>query len=66
VVEVTLRLERVKDQDLAKCLETEGKIDLYGIYFDTDKATLRPESAQMLDQVLTMLKDRPELRDLTR
>jgi outer membrane protein OmpA-like peptidoglycan-associated protein len=62
VVEIMLRLERVKHQDLARRLETEGKIDLYGIYFDTDKATLRPESAQVLEQVLTMLKDQPELR----
>jgi len=61
VVEITLRLERVKD-DLAERLENEGKVDLYGIYFDTDKATLKPESEGTLNQVLSLLKSKPDLR----
>lgn len=60
-VELTLRLERVKD-DLAERLENEGKVDLYGIYFDTDKATLKPESEATLNQVLALLKGKPDLR----
>lgn len=60
-VEITLRLERVKD-DLADRLENEGKVDLYGIYFDTDKATLKSESEATLQQVLALLKGKPELR----
>jgi OOP family OmpA-OmpF porin len=60
-VEITLRLERVKD-DLADRLENEGKVDLYGIYFDTDKATLKPESEATLQQVLGLLKGKPDLR----
>jgi OOP family OmpA-OmpF porin len=60
-VEITLRLERVKD-DLAERLENEGKVDLYGIYFDTDKATLKAESEGTLNQVLSLLKAKPELR----
>jgi OmpA-OmpF porin, OOP family len=60
-VEITLRLERVKD-DLAERLENEGKVDLYGIYFDTDKATLKPESETTLNQVLALLKSKPDLR----
>jgi outer membrane protein OmpA-like peptidoglycan-associated protein len=61
VIEITLRLERVKD-DLAERLENEGKVDLYGIYFDTDKATLKAESEGTLQQVLAMLHGKPELR----
>ena len=61
VVEITLRLERVKD-DLAERLENEGKVDLYGIYFDTDKATLKSESEGTLNQVLSLLKAKPDLR----
>lgn len=61
IVEITLRLERVKD-DLAERLENEGKVDLYGIYFDTDKATLKAESEGTLQQVLSMLQGKPELR----
>ncbi len=60
-VDVTIRLERVKD-DLAERLENDGKVDLYGIYFDTDKATLKAESEGTLQQVLAMLKGKPELR----
>jgi OmpA-OmpF porin, OOP family len=62
VVEITLRLERTKNEDLAKRLEDEGKVDLYGIYFDTDKATLKPESEATLNQVLGLLKGKPALR----
>jgi len=62
VVDVELRLERVKNEDLAERLENDGKVDLYGIYFDTDKATLKPESEATLNQVLSMLKGKPALR----
>jgi outer membrane protein OmpA-like peptidoglycan-associated protein len=62
VLEVMLRLERAKNEDLAERLESEGKVDLYGIYFDTDKATLRGESEATLNQVLALLKTKPELR----
>jgi OOP family OmpA-OmpF porin len=62
VVDIELRLERVKNEDLADRLENDGKVDLYGIYFDTDKATLKPESEATLNQVLSMLKGKPALR----
>jgi OmpA-OmpF porin, OOP family len=61
VLDITIRLERTKD-DLAERLENEGKVDLYGIYFDTDKAVLKAESEGTLQQVLTLLKDAPDLR----
>lgn len=61
IIDITLRLERVKD-DLAERLENEGKVDLYGIYFDTDKATLKAESEATLQQVLALLQGKPELR----
>ncbi|MBC8024388.1 MAG: OmpA family protein [Steroidobacteraceae bacterium] len=62
VIEITLRLERTKNEDLAERLENEGKVDLYGIYFDIDKATLKPESEATLNQVLGLLKNKPALR----
>lgn len=56
---VDLVLELAPDQQdsgsLAKQLERVGKVDLYGIYFDTAKATLKPESGQTLQQVLGVL-----------
>lgn len=61
-IEVELRLERAKNEDLGARLEQEGKVDLYGIYFDTDKAVLKAESEGTLQQVLGLLKAKPALR----
>jgi outer membrane protein OmpA-like peptidoglycan-associated protein len=61
-LDLVIRLERAKNDDLAERLETEGKVDLYGIYFDSDKAVLKSESEATLQQVLTLLKDKPALR----
>ncbi len=62
VLDLVIRLERAKNDDLAERLETEGKVDLYGIYFDSDKAVLKSESEATLRQVLALLKDKPALR----
>ncbi|MBP7148551.1 MAG: OmpA family protein [Acidobacteria bacterium] len=35
---------------------------LEGVYFDTDKATLKPESVTVLDRVAASLRDWPEVR----
>ncbi len=52
-----------KDSDsLAEQLERDGKVDLYGIYFDTAKATLKPESEATLQQVLGVLTGKPGLK----
>lgn len=47
---------------LAERLGRERKVDLYGIYFDTAKAELRPESGDTLKQVLGVLREDPALR----
>lgn len=47
---------------LAEQLQRERKVDLYGIYFDTAQATLKPESEATLRQVLGVLQEDPELR----
>lgn len=39
-----------------------GRIALYGIYFDTDKAELKPESDATLDEIGKLLKADPALR----
>jgi len=40
---------------MAKGLREQGRIALYGIYFDTDKAVIRPESRPTLDQIAKLL-----------
>jgi outer membrane protein OmpA-like peptidoglycan-associated protein len=46
----------VKASDMADALATKGVVDLYGVYFDTDKADVKPESAAALDEVANLLK----------
>ena len=41
---------------MAKGLGDKGHIALYGIYFDTDKATLKPESKPTLDEIAKLLR----------
>ena len=47
---------------MAKGIGEEGSIALYGILFDTDKATIKPESKPTLEQIVALLGDNPELR----
>ncbi|MBS0536110.1 MAG: OmpA family protein [Proteobacteria bacterium] len=46
---------------MAKGLGDKGHIALYGIYFDTDKATIKPESAPTLGEMAKLLNGQPAL-----
>src|SRR3954469_23927369 len=46
---------------MAKGLGETAHIALYGIYFDTDKAVLKPESRPMLEQIAKLLTSQPQL-----
>jgi OmpA-OmpF porin, OOP family len=50
------KMVEVKASDMADALATKGSVDLYGIYFDTDKTDIKPESGKMLDEVASLLK----------
>jgi OmpA-OmpF porin, OOP family len=52
----------VKAEEMAGALSRSGKIDIYGIYFDVDKANLKPESKGTLDEVAKLLKADPTLK----
>jgi OmpA-OmpF porin, OOP family len=41
---------------MAKAIKETGKVALYGIYFDTGKATLKPESQKALQEISKLLK----------
>ena len=47
---------------MADTLAKEGRVTVYGINFDFDSATLRPESTVVLEQVAGLLRDDPALR----
>jgi OOP family OmpA-OmpF porin len=46
---------------MAKGIGEDGKIALYGILFDTDKATIKPESASTLEQISALMKSQPDM-----
>ncbi len=48
--------------EMKNVLDAEGRIQLYGILFDLDKATLKPESTKQLQNLVTLLKDNPGLK----
>jgi outer membrane protein OmpA-like peptidoglycan-associated protein len=47
---------------MASSIKTTGKVALYGIYFDTGKATLKPESQPTLQEIAKLLKMVPGLK----
>ncbi len=47
---------------IASGLSTEGKISLYGIYFDTGKSDVKPESKAQLDEMGKLLKQNAALK----
>jgi len=49
-------------ESLGEQLDKQGKVDLYGIYFDTDQATLKDESTAVLEQVRALLEARSQLQ----
>ncbi|MGI9511401.1 MAG: OmpA family protein [Anderseniella sp.] len=63
----TIRTVRVSagrsQQDaMEQTLRTIRKLDLYGIHFDFDKATIRPESKRLMGDIATTLKNNPRWR----
>src|SRR5262245_34424350 len=55
------RMVTVDAPAMAKGLATAGHIALYGIYFDTDKTDIKPESAATLKEIASLLKQDPKL-----
>lgn len=43
-------------------LQADGKVALYGLYFDTGKAEVKPESKPQLDEMAKLLQAQPALR----
>jgi OOP family OmpA-OmpF porin len=58
------KMVTVKAEEMAGEISKQGKIALYGIYFDTDKAEVKPESKPTLDEIAKLLKADPDLKIL--
>jgi outer membrane protein OmpA-like peptidoglycan-associated protein len=48
-------------RDLYEALEADGRVAVHDIHFDTDAATIRPESADTLNRIGDMLDTHPDL-----
>jgi outer membrane protein OmpA-like peptidoglycan-associated protein len=48
--------------DMRNKLITEGKLVSYGVYFDINKATVKPESFGTLKEIAQVLKDNPAVK----
>ena len=47
---------------LGRGLDAQGRVAVPGIYFDTDRSVVKPESRPALEQVARLLRERPTLR----
>jgi OmpA-OmpF porin, OOP family len=64
VVETTpmeTKMVTVDAAAMAKDIASTGRVALYGIYFDHDKADIKPESAPTLQEIAALLKQDPKL-----
>jgi OOP family OmpA-OmpF porin len=48
--------------DMAKSIAAVGKIAVYGVYFDTDKADIKPDSKAALAEMAKLLQQDPALK----
>lgn len=60
-VEKKAMVQEVTAGDMLAALNKQGFVALY-INFDTDKATIKPESKPIVDQIVKLLKDNPGLK----
>jgi len=49
---------------MQEAIENTGRVALYGIYFDLNKADLKPESARQIKEIAQLLKNKPALKVL--
>jgi OOP family OmpA-OmpF porin len=52
----------VNSDDMNQSIHDSGKVALYGLYFDTDKDAIKPESQPTLAEIAKLLNSQPALR----
>lgn len=52
----------VSADEISKSLAASGRVALYGIFFDTNKAEIKPESRPALAEIAKLLKNEPDLK----
>lgn len=59
--ETDMTNDKVTVQNLKDNLLSQGKVALYGVLFDTGKATLKPESTATLQTIAKFMKENPSI-----
>jgi OmpA-OmpF porin, OOP family len=54
--------QEVTANSLADEISKSGHVAVYGIHFDTGKATIQPDSASILEQIVQLLQQNPDLK----
>ena len=49
-------------EEIKKQLDEKGHVAIYGILFDTDKASLKPESEKPLQEIVKLMQNYPSLK----
>ena len=60
-VPMETKMVTVEADAMAKDIAATGHVALYGIYFDTDKTDLEPESTPTISEIAKLLKQDPKL-----
>lgn len=55
------KMVTVKAEEMAQAISTAGRVALYGLYFDSGKADVKPESRETLEQIAKLLGANPGL-----
>lgn len=61
IVEIEEMVQEVTANDMLDALNREGFMALY-INFDTGKSNIKPESQPIIDQIVQLMKDNPDLK----
>lgn len=56
------KMVTVKAEEMAQSITATGRVALYGLYFDSGKADVKPESKDTLDQIAKLLSSSPALK----
>ncbi len=56
------KMVTVKAEEMAQAINANGRVALYGLYFDSGKADVKPESNDTLAQIAKLLSTTPTLK----
>lgn len=62
VAAMTENMVTVKAEEMEKSIASDGRVILYGIFFESNKAEIKPESKPTLDEIAKFMKKNPTLK----